>query len=62
VPNYFEYVNYTENHGGVIKYIPADEDFNPDFQALENSFSARTKALIINSPNNPTGNVYSLKY
>jgi aspartate aminotransferase len=59
IPNYFEYVNYTENHGGVIKYIPADECFNPDFESLEKSISSRTKALIINSPNNPTGNVYS---
>ncbi len=59
VPNYFEYVNYTENHGGVIKYIPADENLNPDFAALETAITPRTRALIINSPNNPTGNVYS---
>lgn len=59
VPNYFEYVNYTENHGGTIRYIPADENFNPDFSALEDTISPKTKALIINSPNNPTGNVYS---
>ena len=59
VPNYFEYVNYTENHGGVIKYVPADENFNPDFAVLEKTISAKTKALIINSPNNPTGKVYS---
>jgi aspartate aminotransferase len=59
VPNYFEYVNYTENHGGLIKYISADENFNPDFSMLEATISSKTRALIINSPNNPTGNVYS---
>jgi aspartate aminotransferase len=59
VPNYFEYVNYVENHGGTIKYVPADDQFNPDFNALEQSISAKTKAVVINSPNNPTGNVFS---
>jgi len=59
VPNYFEYVNYTENHGGTIRYITADENFNPVFAELENTLSPKTKALIINSPNNPTGHVYT---
>jgi aspartate aminotransferase len=59
VPNYFEYVNYTENHGGTIRYISADENFNPVFSELESTFSPKTKALIINSPNNPSGHVYS---
>ncbi len=58
-PNYFEYVNYAENHGGTIRYIPADENFSPDFAVLEATISAKTKTLIINSPNNPTGNVYT---
>lgn len=58
-PNYFEYVNYTENHGGTIKYISADENFNPVFSELEAALSPRTKAVIINSPNNPTGHVYT---
>jgi aspartate aminotransferase len=59
VPNYFEYVNYTENHGGAIKYISADENFNPIFSELESTLSPKTKALIINSPNNPTGHIYT---
>ncbi|HSW58017.1 MAG TPA: pyridoxal phosphate-dependent aminotransferase [Dehalococcoidales bacterium] len=59
VPNYFEYVNYTENHGGIIKYVAADEDLNPVFSELESAFSPKTKAVIINSPNNPTGHAYS---
>jgi aspartate aminotransferase len=59
VPNYFEYVNYTENHGGSIKYISADQNFNPIYSELESTLSPRTKALIINSPNNPTGHIYT---
>ncbi len=59
VPNYFEYVNYTENHGGIIRYISADENFNPVFSELETALNPKTKALIINSPNNPTGHVFS---
>jgi aspartate aminotransferase len=59
VPNYFEYVNYAENHGGVIKYISADDNFNPIFSELESTLSPKTKALIINSPNNPTGHIYT---
>jgi aspartate aminotransferase len=59
VPNYFEYINYTENHGGTIRYIAADENFNPIYSELETAINTKTKALIINSPNNPTGHVYS---
>jgi aspartate aminotransferase len=58
-PNYFEYENYIDNHGGVIKYIPFQENFDPDFNALEAAISPNTKALVLNSPNNPTGYVYS---
>jgi aspartate aminotransferase len=58
-PNYFEYVNYTENHGGKIKYIPADKNLNPDLSVLESSITSNTKVIVINSPNNPTGHVYT---
>ena len=58
-PNYFEYVNYAENHGGLIKYIPSDKQLNPNLEALEAGITANTKAVIINSPNNPTGHVYT---
>jgi aspartate aminotransferase len=59
VPNYFEYVNYSANHGGGIKYIPADKNLNPNLEALEAGITTNTKAIIINSPNNPTGHVYT---
>ena len=58
-PNYFEYVNYAENHGGLIKYVPSDKQLNPNLEALEAGITANTKAVIINSPNNPTGHVYT---
>ena len=58
-PNYFEYVNYCENHGGRIKYIRSDENLNPDLGALEAGITTNVKAIIINSPNNPTGHVYT---
>ncbi len=61
-PNYFEYVNYTENHGGTIKYISADENFNPVFSELEAALSPRTKAVIINSPNNPTATFIPMQF
>jgi len=58
-PYFFEYASFVDNHGGVIKILPSDENFMPDLNALEAGITAKTKALIINSPNNPTGAVYS---
>src|SRR5450759_296293 len=49
-PNYFEYVNYSENHGGGIQYIPSDKHLNPNLEALEAGITTNTKAVIINSP------------
>jgi aspartate aminotransferase len=58
-PYFFEYDNYVDNHGGIIKVLPTDEQFIPKLDTLENGVTAKTKAVIINSPNNPTGAVYS---
>jgi aspartate aminotransferase len=58
-PNYFEYIKYADNYGGIVKYVGSDENFNPDFAALEMAITPETKAVVINSPNNPTGKVYS---
>jgi aspartate aminotransferase len=57
-PFFVEYLNYVDNHGGVVKILPTDENFVPRLDKLEEAIGARTKALIINSPNNPTGVVY----
>jgi aspartate aminotransferase len=58
-PYFVEYANYVENYAGVVRVLPTDGQFLPKLDVLETAITARTKALIINSPNNPTGVVYS---
>ena len=58
-PFYPEYAPYVENYGGICKIIPAGPDFAPDLKALETAVTPKTKAVIINSPNNPTGLICS---
>ncbi len=61
-PFYPPYLSFIENWGGVP--VIADSDmstFQPDFSSLEGRISGRTKAVIVNSPNNPSGAVYTLK-
>jgi aspartate aminotransferase len=58
-PCNFEYRAYIENHGGVCKAVSTDRSFQPDIAAMEAAITPQTKAVIINSPNDPTGIVYS---
>ncbi|MEN8198816.1 MAG: pyridoxal phosphate-dependent aminotransferase [Thermodesulfobacteriota bacterium] len=58
-PFFVEYNFYVDNHGGVTKIVATDAEFNLDLGAIEAAITDKTKALIINSPNNPTGQVYS---
>ncbi len=58
-PFFVEYLFYSENHGGKTVAVPTNEDFSMNFSALSDALSSNTKAVIINSPNNPTGVVYS---
>ena len=60
-PFFVEYGFYVENHRGVPKPIPTKPDFTLDFEALDRAITPKTKALLINSPNNPTGRLYSEK-
>ncbi|MGV1097962.1 pyridoxal phosphate-dependent aminotransferase [Thiovibrio sp. JS02] len=58
-PFFVEYNFYIDNHGGVTKIVNTREDFSLDLAAIEAGITPRTKAIIINSPNNPTGQIYS---
>ena len=58
-PYFLEYENYINNHGGITKIVPTNGLFVPELDILDQSITRNTKAIIINSPNNPTGVVYS---
>jgi aspartate aminotransferase len=57
-PYFVEYNFYLDNHQGVPRVAPTRPDFSLDLPAIEAAFSDKTKAVLINSPNNPTGRVY----
>jgi aspartate aminotransferase len=58
-PYFVEYLNYIDNHAGVPRIVQTDDKFLPQMDLLEAAITKKTRALIINSPNNPTGVVYS---
>jgi len=58
-PYFVEYQFYTDNHGGILKTVPTKSDFSLDINAIHAAITEKTKAVLINSPNNPTGQVYS---
>ena len=58
-PYFAEFINYIENHGGIARVLPTDDEFIPRLDALETAIGPRTKAVLINSPNNPSGAVYN---
>ena len=58
-PYFPEYRFYIENHAGRTVTVETDDRFQPDLAAIARAITPRTKALILNSPNNPTGAVYS---
>ena len=60
-PCFMEYVSYVDNHGGSLVLAPTAADFDLDIGAIESRITARTAAIIVNSPNNPTGRIYPEK-
>ena len=58
-PYFFEYLYYIDNHEGVSVVVNTTDRFRLDLQAIEQAITPRTRAIIVNSPNNPTGVVYS---
>ncbi len=57
-PFFVEYRFYVDNAGGTAVIVPTREDFSLDLERIRGAVTERTKAVLINSPNNPTGKVY----
>jgi aspartate aminotransferase len=57
-PYFPEYRFYIENHAGKMVRVETDQNFYPDARRIEAALTERTKAIILNSPNNPTGVLY----
>jgi aspartate aminotransferase len=60
-PYFVEYKYYADNHGGSLRTVPTKPDFSLDIGAISAAITEKTKAVLINSPNNPTGQIYSKK-
>lgn len=58
-PYYPAYKGFVENWQGKIVEVNPKEDFQPDFEDLEHKITIRTKVVIVNSPHNPTGVIYT---
>jgi len=58
-PYFAEYFFYIDNQGGVPKVAHSDSLFQPDLASLEAAVTERTRAVLINSPNNPSGAIYT---
>jgi aminotransferase len=60
-PNFISYFYLGPFFGVEVKEIKRNTDFSPDFDALKKALTSRTKAILINSPNNPTGYTFTQK-
>ena len=58
-PYFVEYGSYVSNHGGVLKTAETRDDFSLDIDSISSLINEKTAAVLINSPNNPTGKIYS---
>ena len=57
-PYFMEFKFYIENCGGEIRLVETNDDFSLNLKEIEKAIGEKTKAILINSPNNPTGVVY----
>jgi aspartate aminotransferase len=60
-PYFMEFKFYIDNCGGEIRLVETNEDFSLNLREIEKAIGEKTKAMLINSPNNPTGVVYDHK-
>lgn len=58
-PYFVEYGFYAGNFGGILKPVMSNEDFSLNIGNIADAITAKTRAIILNSPNNPTGKIYS---
>lgn len=59
-PYFSEYINFVNNYNGNVIIVDCDkENYQPDLNDFKNKISKKTKAVIMNSPNNPSGIIYS---
>jgi aspartate aminotransferase len=58
-PYFVEYDFYVDNHGGALRSVPTTKEFDLDVGAIEAALNDKTRAILLNSPNNPTGRIYS---
>lgn len=58
-PFFPEYRSYIEQAGGTMVTVDTDAHFQPDLSRIQSALTTRTRAILVNSPNNPTGAVYS---
>ncbi len=57
-PYFAEYIFYIQHQGGVVREAQCDKNFMPDIASLKSNLNEHTRAVVINTPNNPTGVIY----
>lgn len=60
-PFFVEYASYIKNHGGEMVLAESSDDFSLNIDSIARAITERTRAILINSPNNPTGKIYTEK-